>query len=106
MEFTETLMRVLASCSLWLTVSGLVLWLGLRSRLRLSPATRAAASMLIVLQGWIWVGIPVQIESAWINPHAIGIPAQKAALIDAAEGATPLQFDSGLLIAASLVPDV
>lgn len=129
MESAAKFMCVLASSSLWLAGSGLVLWLCLRSRLRLSPGSRAAASMLIVLQGWIWIGIPVQIDTAWIAPQLIGIPVQKVAPIDAGEAAprpTPprlsagagkvapidaaeaatLPFDSRLPLAASTMPHV
>src|SRR5256885_1803966 len=122
MQSAATFMCVLASSSLWLTGSGLVLWLCLRSRLRLSPGTRAAASILIVLQGWIWIGIPVEldnvaqidpawfdsgwIDSTWAHPQPTGIPSQQATPIDAAEGATPLPFHSALPIAASSMPDI
>jgi beta-lactamase regulating signal transducer with metallopeptidase domain len=111
MESATEFMCVLASSSLWLAGSGLVLWLCLRSRLRLSPGTRAVASMLIVLQGWIWIGIPVQIDPAWIDPawidlQPIGIPVQKDAPIDAAGGATPLPLDSRLIFAAGSMSHV
>src|SRR5438094_5279759 len=96
-----TFLPVLASSSLWLAGSGLVLWLCLRSRLRLSPGTRAVASMLIVFQGWIWIGIPVQVDPAWIHPQPTGTASQKAVPTDAAEAGTPLHADSRLLMRAS-----
>src|SRR5205823_13383777 len=66
--------------------------------------------MLIVLQGWIWIGIPVQIDSEWIHPQPTGTASQKAVPTDAAEAATPLpfglrSFDSRLLIRASFMPN-
>src|SRR5262245_50195873 len=93
---------ILASSSLWLAGSGWVLWLCLRSRLRLSPNTHAVASLLIVLQGWIWFGIPIQLRipsqfaPAWIQPKPTSIPAEKVAAIDAAKVVTPLPMDARL----------
>lgn len=89
MESAAKIMWVLASSSLWLTGSGLVLWLCLVSRLRLSAGTRAAASMLVVLQGWIWIGIPVEVDRAWIDLRSIGIPVPKAAPALAGKAAAP-----------------
>jgi beta-lactamase regulating signal transducer with metallopeptidase domain len=127
MESVAPFMCVLASSSLWLTGSGLVLWLCLRSRLRLSPGTRAAASLLIALQGWMWIGIPVSLhipaplDRAWITPQPASIPrqqtagiipAQQAAGIEAAEAMAPLPldgglpFDSRLPFAASFMPSL
>jgi beta-lactamase regulating signal transducer with metallopeptidase domain len=76
---------VLGSSSLWLTGSGLVLWLCLQSRLRLSPGTCAVASILVVLQGWIWIGIPVQVNLAWLPPQQVRSFANNAAASDAAQ---------------------
>lgn len=104
MESAGQFMFVLASRSLWLAGSGFVLWLCLRSRLQLSPGTRAAASILVVLQGWIWVGIPVQIDQAWIHPKPTGIPAQTADPIDCVHTATPLPLDSRQLRAGNSMP--
>src|SRR4051812_31044882 len=106
MESAAKFMGVLAPSSLWLAGSGLVMWIYLRSRLRLSPGTRAVASMLIVLQGWIWVGIPVQLDPAWIPSQSTAIPSQGAALLEAADARAPLPFDSRLLFAASTMPHV
>src|SRR5262245_43736823 len=105
MESAAKFMCVLASSSLWLAGSGLVLWLCLRSRFQLSPGTRAVASLLIVLQGWIWIGIPVQLDTAWITPQPASIPLQRAAgttaarevaAIEAAEAITAPVFDEPL----------
>jgi len=63
------------------------------------------ASILIVLQGWIWIGIPVRLDTAWITPQPASIPlqqaagiipAQQAAGIEAAEAMAPLPFDGWL----------
>jgi len=96
METAGNFLCVLASSSLWLAGSGLVLWLCLRSRLQLSPGTRAAASVLVVLQGWIWIGIPIRLDIpapldlAWIHPKPTGIPAPKATPTDVAQPLAPL----------------
>src|SRR5262245_6144414 len=111
MESADKLMYAIASSSLWLASSGLVLWLCLRNRLHLSPGTRAMASLLIVLQGWIWIGIPVRFDPAWITPPPTGIPSQQAAGtvpvqnaagIDAAEAIAPPAFDEPLPLDARL----
>jgi beta-lactamase regulating signal transducer with metallopeptidase domain len=106
METAGNFLCVLASSSLWLAGSGLVLWLCLRSRLQLSPGTRAAASVLIVLQGWIWIGIPVQLDPAWIPPIPAGMPSQKAAPIEAVEAVAPLPINSRQPLAASSMPNM
>jgi beta-lactamase regulating signal transducer with metallopeptidase domain/elongation factor P hydroxylase len=112
MELSEKFMCVLGSSSLWLAGSGLVLWLCLRSRLQISPRTRAAATILVALQGWIWIGIPVEVDAVWINsvwiqPQPIDILPQQAAAGDAARAvmATALPFDSGRSFAASSISD-
>ncbi len=109
MEYAANFMCVLASSSLWLAGSGLVLWLCLRSRLRLSPGTRAVASILVVLQGCIWIGIPVQVDPAWIDPswidlQPIGMPVQKVVPIDAMKAMAPLPIDAQLPLTASSMP--
>jgi beta-lactamase regulating signal transducer with metallopeptidase domain len=134
MEATSDFLCVLASSSLWLTGSGLILWLCLRN-LRLSPGTRTAASILVLLQGWIWIGIPVQIgelaqlEQAWNRWRPAEFPYEKTvsidaaqapdlfkdgdgrrpsrepALIDAAQATTP-PLDSPLPFAARFVPEL
>src|SRR5262245_17889162 len=130
MELAEKFMSVLAWSSLWLAGSGLVLWLYLRNRLQISPGTRAVASFLIVLQGWIWIGIPVQLDTSWITPQQASIPvrqaagilpaqqapgfisAQQDASIEAAEARALPQsdgrqaFESRLRLAASSMPSV
>ncbi|HEY2411819.1 MAG TPA: M56 family metallopeptidase [Pirellulaceae bacterium] len=106
MESIAQLVYVLASSTLWLTASGLMLWLYLQSRHQLSPATRAAASILVVLQGWIWIGIPVQLgqlaqvnefaqlEQVWSHWKAAEIALQKSATVDAVQAMASLQIDS------------
>lgn len=84
MAIAESFVGMLAYSSVWLTVSGLVLWLCLRSRLPMSPGTQAAASFLILLQGWLWFGIPVHLHlarleptpSAGSSPNTIAVTAQ------------------------------
>jgi beta-lactamase regulating signal transducer with metallopeptidase domain len=105
MESAGNFMCVLASSSLWLTGSGLVLWLCLRSRLQTSPGTRAAAGLLVVVQGWIWIGIPVQLDPAWLPPKPVGMPSRTALPIDASQALAPLPADSRLPLAASSMPD-
>ncbi len=78
MESASTFPWLLASSSVWLTVSGLLLWLGLRSRLQISASTRAAASFLIVLQGWIWIGIPIEIDVDWMREKWASHPSRDA----------------------------
>lgn len=104
MESAGQFIDALASRSLWLAGSGFVLWLCLRSRLQLSAATRAIASILVVLQGWMWIGIPVQIDQEWIYPQPADIPAQTAVLIDGVQTVMPLPMDSRLFLAGSSMP--
>lgn len=96
MELTGTFLWILATSSLWLAGSGLALWLCLRGRLRLSPGTRAAASILVVLQGWIWIGIPVELDLAWLLPRAARIPSQAvaASVVAPTQPALPLNSRS------------
>jgi beta-lactamase regulating signal transducer with metallopeptidase domain len=96
METAVNFLGVLASNSLWLAGSGLVLWLCLRSRLQLAPGTRAVASVLIVLHGWIWMGIPVPLDIpaplnlAWKHPKPAAIPAPNVTPTDVAQALAPL----------------
>lgn len=103
MELAEKLLCVLAGSSLWLTGSGLVLWICLRSRRQLSPGTRAAASFLVVLQGWIWIGIPVQIDASWIKSKRTDFQAPRAAPIVARQLVAVRPPASGLSITVSSV---
>ncbi len=93
MVSAEKFLCVLAWSSLWVAGSGLVLWLCLRNRLQISPATRAVASFLIVVQGWIWIGIPVELDTSWIAPQQAGNPLREAV------GVVPAQQAAGSIFA-------
>jgi len=112
MESTDKIFYLLVSSSLWLTGAGLVLWLCLKSHLQISPGTRAAASVLAVLQGWIWFGIPVQLDTAWIYPLPTSIQSLETSRADDLRvlASRPLQSrlrsGSERFSAASLIPSI
>jgi beta-lactamase regulating signal transducer with metallopeptidase domain len=89
MHTAESLIRAVAGSSGWLTVSGVVVWLCLRSRWRLSPGTRAVACVLVLLQGWIWFAIPVSINLAWLPSWADKTAPRHAAAIESVYSAPP-----------------
>lgn len=70
MEWVESSIWAVVVRSLWLAASGIVLWLCLKFRGQTSPATRAAASVLVLLQGWVWFAIPVRLELPWLPKPA------------------------------------